>query len=286
MDNKYKRINLSELYSVNYFTQFKGNEKWKDKIDCPLSGLQTHYSVIGEYDNINKYENKLQGGQSQNGEDGLLKFIFDKIGTTNKYYVEFGAGDGTWFSNAYYFRVMENWNGLLLEGNEKEVKKGKRYNKELNLHCEIITNTNINSLFQKYNVPKHFDLLSIDIDSFDYWVWKGLTEYNPNVVIIETNPGLPNNIPLILSLNGSSSIEQWKFGANLLAMYDLAKEKGYEFVTTIRWNAVFVKKNLFHKLNIEPISREQCINQYFKPNNFSVARILKNIQYHSQWVTY
>ena len=71
-----------------------------------------HYGVIGEYDNINKYENILQGGQSQNGEDGLLKFIFDKIGTTNKYYIEFGAGDGTWLSNAYYFRVMENWNGI------------------------------------------------------------------------------------------------------------------------------------------------------------------------------
>ena len=286
MDDKYKHINLSELYSVDYFTQFKGNEKWKDKINCPLSGMPFHYGVIGEYDNINKYENILQGGQSQNGEDGLLKFIFDKIGTTNKYYIEFGAGDGTWLSNAYYFRVMENWNGLLLEGNEKEVKKGKRDNKELNLHCEMITHTNINSLFQKYNVPKHFDLLSLDIDSFDYWVWKGLTEYNPNVVIIETNNGLPNNIPLILSLNGSPSIQQWKFGANLLAMYDLAKEKGYEFVTTVRWNAVFVKKNLFHKLNIEPISREQCINQYFKPNNFAIARILRNIQYHSQWVTY
>ena len=150
----------------------------------------------------------------------------------------------------------------------------------------MITHTNINSLFKKYNVPKNLDLLSIDIDSFDYWVWKGLTEYNPNVVIIETNAGLPNNIPLIISLDATPSLNTWKFGANLLAMYDLAKEKGYEFVTTVRWNPVFVKKNLFHKLNIEPISREQCIKQYFKPNNFSIARILNNIQHHSHWVTY
>lgn len=286
MDKDYKKINLSEIYSLDYFTQFRGNEKWKNSIDCPDCGLPFNYGVIGEYDNINKYENKIEGGQSQNGEDGLLNYIFSQIGTTNKYYVEFGAGDGTWLSNAYYFRVMQGWNGLLLEGNKNEVEKGRKQNKDLNLHSEMVTKSNINSLFKKYNVPKSFDLLSIDVDSYDYWIWQGLTEYEPNVLIIETNAGLPNNIPLIISPNANTSLETWTFGVNLLAIYDLAKEKGYEFVTTIRWNAVFVKKDLFYKLKIEPISREQCIKEYFKPNNFSVARILKNIKQHSEWVTY
>ena len=286
MNDKYKNINFEELYSIDYFTQFKGNEKWKDHIEAPLCGTPFHYGVVDKYDNINKHENKLDGGQSQNGEDGLLNYIFSQIGTTNKYYVEFGAGDGTWLSNAYYFRVMQNWNGLLLEGNEREVEKGKRGNKNLNLHCEIITHTNINSLFKKYNVPKKFDLLSIDIDSYDYWVWKGLTEYEPNVVIIETNAGMPNNIPLIISLDATTSLNTHQYGANLLAMYDLAKEKGYEFVTTVRWNAVFIKKELFHKLKLEPISREQCIKQYFKPNNYQIAKILRNMEHHSQWLTY
>ncbi len=279
----YKDIDIESIYNLDLFKQYIGNEKWKNEINAPICSLQLHYGVIGEYNNINKYEEKLNGGKSQNGEDGLLNYIFNKIGTTNKYYVEFGAGDGEWLSNAYFFREQLGWTGLLLEGNSNEVNNCK---KNINLHCEFITPNNINSLFKKYDVPKNFDLLSIDIDSYDYWVWKALDECTANVVIIETNAGLPNNIPLTAKMGEPTSTSSWYFGANLLAFYDLAKEKGYEFVTTVRFNAIFIKKELLYKLAIEPISREQCINNYFKPNNYSISLILSNKEKHPPWITY
>ena len=43
-------------------------------------------------------------GRSQKGEDVSLKWTFDNIGTTNKYYVEFGAIDGFEDCNSLYFR--------------------------------------------------------------------------------------------------------------------------------------------------------------------------------------
>ena len=42
--------------------------------------------------NINLFEQKFY---SQNGEDGIIKIIFDKISATNKFCVEFGVGDCT-----------------------------------------------------------------------------------------------------------------------------------------------------------------------------------------------
>ena len=124
-------------------------------------------------------------GRSQKGEDVSLKWTFDNIGTTNKYYVEFGAIDGFEDCNTLYFREHEGWNGLLLES-------GKWFpvapNDEINLRIETVSKGNICDVFKKYDVPKEFDLLSVDIDSFDYWVTKQiLTKYSPRCVMVEVN---------------------------------------------------------------------------------------------------
>jgi len=54
---------------------------------------------IREIDKYNKRNPKHSVNEyAQTGEDYALKFIFDKIGTTNKTAVEFGAGNGRRFS--------------------------------------------------------------------------------------------------------------------------------------------------------------------------------------------
>jgi|TARA_B110000967_G_C18899819_1_gene573869 hypothetical protein len=262
----------------NYFLKYRENEKWnKDYLDTKSShGLPIKFGIVGEYDNINKYEKNIQDKNenfAQNGEDMLLKYIFEKIDTTNKYYVEFGGWDGKHLSNTYYFRKYENWSGLLLEGNGDKVNSNPDREK-INLHHEWLTEENINDIFKKYNVPNKFDLLSIDVDSEDYYIWRGLTNYEANVVIIEFNPALPNESPLSVEKNKTDTNIGY-FGANLLSFYRLGKSKDYEFVTTIRWNAIFVKKELLSKLNIEPISEKECIEKFFKPNNFWISRIIQ-----------
>src|SRR5260370_17108303 len=63
---------------------------------------------------------------SQNGEDGILWYIFSVIGTTNKKCVEICAGDGVQCNTANLI-VNHGWNGLLLDGDEKNVTRDKPF---------------------------------------------------------------------------------------------------------------------------------------------------------------
>ena len=165
-------------------------------------------------------------GRSQKGEDRSLKWTFDNIGTTNKYYVEFGAIDGFEDCNTLYFRENEEWNGLLLES-------GKWFpvaqNDEINLQIETVTKKNICGIFEKYNVPKEFDLLSVDIDSLDYWVTKQiLTEYKPRCVMVEVNVRFKPDESWALKDNPDWDWDGLKwYGASPMAYKKMFNEAGY-----------------------------------------------------------
>ena len=58
---------------------------------------------------------------SQNDEDGIIHEIFNRIGITNKTFVEFGVGDG--LENNTLALLMENWNGLWIEASKRNTKK-------------------------------------------------------------------------------------------------------------------------------------------------------------------
>jgi hypothetical protein len=45
---------------------------------------------------------------SQNTEDGIIEFIFSKIGITNKFSVEFGVGNG-FECNTVYLLEKKGW---------------------------------------------------------------------------------------------------------------------------------------------------------------------------------
>lgn len=235
-----------------------------DKIIEKLINKSVEEGGNGHPHNRDIFNKNTKKGSTQLGQYGIIKSIFEKIDTTNKYYVEFGAKNGTTLSNTFDLRTKDNWEGLLLEGEST-------HNPSINLHGDTwVTKDNINTLFKKHDVPPVFDLLSIDIDSNDYWVWKAL-EYNPRIVIIETNPGISNKYPVTIQEN-QQQVSKGYFGANLHAFYDLAQSKGYELVTTLRWDAFFIIKEEFYKLGISPIGKKECIDKYFHPAKFWLKR--------------
>lgn len=173
---------------------------------------------------------------SQHGEDGVLATLLGKIPVKHKFIVEFGAHDGVNMSNSRHLIKDKGWSAFLIEGDKRfysklsNVYKGESTVKILN---SFVTPENINQLFTQAGVPADFEVLSIDIDSIDYYVWQGLTEFTPKIVVIEYNSVVPPDVEYIverdkaLELSGTS-----KEGASLLAYDRLAREKAYQLIYT------------------------------------------------------
>ena len=235
---------------------------------------------------INLHEKKIY---SQNGEDGIIDYIFSKIGTTNKFSVEFGVGNG-FECNTIFLLEKKGWTGLMMDygadqeiqwkgvmskawsnkdlGLVENIKKDVRFFKKiigrknrsvafrLDIKNERVTAENIQTLFKKYNVPKNFDLLSIDIDYNDYWVWKSITDYFPNIVVIEFNSSIPPTESRVVPYDSDAIWDGTNyFGASLLALKNLGLQKGYTLVGCDGngVNAFFCKSNLVSDFEIPDI---------------------------------
>ena len=176
---------------------------------------------------------------SQHGEDGILQALFHTIGTTNRFYVEFGVGNGT-ERNTRYLAEEHGWRGVLMDGGYE--------NPEIGLQREFITADNILDLFAKHGVPDEFDLLSIDIDGNDYWVWKRIGErHRPRVVVAEynANAGPDDRRTIAYEPEFVWSGTDY-YGASLAALEQLGRSMGYVLVgcESLGVNAFFVRSDL------------------------------------------
>ncbi len=175
---------------------------------------------------------------SQNGEDGILEKILATIGTTNKFFVEIGVGNADECNTRL---LRENsWKGLMLDS--------ENYNPSIGIRREFVDAENVNSLFAKYHVPQEFDVMSIDIDGNDYWVWKAL-RYQPRVVIIEWNCSITPFRALTIPYSPSFAWDSTcYYGASILALKRLGERKGMVLVAADKraTNLFFVPQNCAH----------------------------------------
>lgn len=178
---------------------------------------------------------------SQKGQDIFIKHTFDCIGTTNKYYVDFGAIDGWYCSNVSFLREYSGWSGLLLEGNEAIPE-----NPEINLHIRRITKENICELFEEFNVPEEFDFLCVDIDGMDYWILREiLKKYRPRAVMVETNVRFEPDQSFSLKYNPNWSWDgsRW-YGASPLAFKKMLNGFGYSVVWICTDDMIAIRKDV------------------------------------------
>ena len=265
------------LKVINYFF-FLIKKKIPNKL-LILLGLNLIYKsriFYEKYYVLEDAENKIF---SQNGEDGIIDFIVQRLGLRKPTFVEIGVGD---YSEANTRIIYEMYyrRGLIVDlvnnFKDKVSINVNLWRGNLNVVERKVTSQNINSLLKEY-FPHPIDLFSIDIDGIDYWIIKELREKISKIFILEYNSIFGSEIEIsVPNINNFSRKEYHYsnlcFGASIKAYVKLMDQKGYYLlgVNRLRNNAFFINKD-YPKLNFFPRIKE--IDEKEMTNlNFSESR--------------
>jgi hypothetical protein len=168
---------------------------------------------------------------SQNQEDGVLLTLFQQIGTTSRRFVEIGSGATG--GNAAMLAGEFGWTGLLVEGDRGKVEYAGRRFPRTTAVCAWVTPESVNQILEQHGYTGEVDLLSIDLDGNDYWVWQALTACTPRVVVLEYNsmfgPERAVSVPYDPTFNRRDHRFCY-YGASLTALTRLSDRKGYRLV--------------------------------------------------------
>jgi hypothetical protein len=238
---------------------------------------------------LNQYRDLVHGGKrlpsfadvefrafSQNGEDGILLYVFGLIGMGERRCVEICAGDGIECNTANLI-VNHGWDGLLFDGDKGLVERGRAYYSRLGdtasypprLVNSWVTRENVNELLKQNGFDGPVDLLSLDLDGVDYWIWQAIEVIRPRVVIAEIQCiwGADRCVTVPYSETFRAPIhDRFKAycGASLPAFVKLARTKGYRLVGVQRlgFNAVFLADGFGEEL-LREVDASACMDRPF-----------------------
>lgn len=197
---------------------------------------------------------------SESGEDGILMKLIELIyyDNNNKFFVEFGAEDGSQ-CNTKILREMFNWNGLQMDGGYE--------NESINLKKEFLTKENVVDTFEKYRVPKHINVLSIDIDYNDFYCLnKILEKYTCDIIICEYNAThLPNEDKIVIYDKDGESFGSNYFGLSLLSVDKLGKKYNYSLIYCNKKgvNCFLINNSIIEQKNLQ-FKNVGCIEEIYR----------------------
>lgn len=212
-----------------------------------LSELARRYG--GDYPQVNSLSAHELRVLSQNGEDGVLAEIFRRSGAPGQSFVEIGAGTGA-ENNTAVLADAFGWGGLLLEADPGHVQRLRRKyacREDVVVMPDLVTPDNVEELLRQACVPTEVDLLSIDVDGSEYWIWEALQSWRPRLVVVEYNSALASNERLVQPKDHSEPWDGTQYGgASILALQTLGEAKGYRLAHTEMTgvNAFFVRADL------------------------------------------
>lgn len=193
---------------------------------------------------------------SQHGEEVVLKKIFERIGTTNQFFVDYGAGDGYNLSNTRALKEI-GWTGLMMDGNyeSEDVKR------------EFIKPNNIVQLFRKYELPNQPDLISQDLDSCDFHLMRNfMFFYRPRVFICEFNPAFQDEAVYLAYEDGYTWDGTDKYGFSFEAGRKWGIMNNYSLIYQNGCNMIFIDNDVIGGAKDFGITHSKKIVHPHNPN--------------------
>lgn len=220
-----------------------------------------------------RFDSDVQG----HGEAKKLIELCEELKIYTGYYVDIGASDGWSSSSTFPFAKNNRFSGLSVELDDKKFKKMKFiYKKFKNAHLSNskVTPENIVNLLKEFKVPQNFDILNLDIDSYDLFVIKKLlNSYKPKIVSMEINEKIPPPIYFTVTYDENHF---WKgdhfFGCSIQAAYDELHKFDYKLYTLVYNNAIFIpidSKINIPNLSVSDIYKEGYVEKVDRKEKFS-----------------
>jgi hypothetical protein len=252
-------IKLRIKFANYIFNSFPSNKKF-DEIKY-LSG-QAYFNIARKsYGNIKKFDEIYFKVFSQNGEDGIIDFLIQKIKIEDLKFVELGVGKYMEANTRYLF-TNRACKGLIID-REKNLEffaslNVERWKGALTILNTIVNKENINEILSKNNFINELDLLSIDLDGNDYWIVNELPNKFSKIAIIEYNSIFGSSAEITVPYDKNFNRYNYHFsslcyGASLKAILKLMQRKGFSFlgVNEIKNNAFFINNDFSDLFNLD-----------------------------------
>lgn len=210
---------------------------------------------------LKRIEHRLQRARVAAGKDRFSNFGEEQIlakyiaqllpagggGGAGRTAVDIGAGDGVKGSNTYAL-FRDGWRGVGFEGSNRKVCKlaaaYKHYPQVSAANC-VVTPQNVVSLLKAYDIEREFGVLSLDIDSYDYWVLDALlAEFRPRLVVTEINEKIPPPIKFAVKYDPDFRMTHHFFGYSIGSLAELAARHDYAIIEVEYNNAFLAPREL------------------------------------------
>jgi predicted O-methyltransferase YrrM len=195
---------------------------------------------------------------SQHSEDGILMSLINRIGIGPRRFAEFGFGPVQ--NNCLAFALTHKASGLFIDGSERNCRIARKMFRKLGRsdieikHAWIERET-IDSLLG----TGELDVLSIDVDGNDYWLWQAIHSVNPRIVVIEYNASFGPDRSVTVPYDPAFKRHRkhpsgFYHGMSLKAAVKLGSGKGFALVQCDDQglNAFFVRRDLLCMPEVKP----------------------------------